>query len=59
MNWKRINIYAIGCDNFTISKALVSGEPRYTLWDGDRMIKICKTPEEAKSMAEKEVESVG
>lgn len=52
MNWVRINKYAIQCDQLTISKALVSGEPRYTLWDGDKMIKIFRTPEEAKSMAE-------
>lgn len=58
MNWQRINLYAIGCDQFTISKALVSGEPLYTLWDGEKMVQIFKTPEEAKSMAEKEVESV-
>ena len=62
MNWKKLSPYAIACDNFTISRALVSGEPRYTLWEGERMVGIFKTPEGAKeraeAMAEKEVESV-
>lgn len=68
MKWYRINDYAItngqefsglGYKHGThiISKELVSGEPRYTLWDGDRMVQIFKTPQEAKSMAEREVES--
>jgi hypothetical protein len=59
MNWLRINKYAIQCEPYTISKALVSGEPRYTLWDGDRMIKIFKTPQEAKSMAERDMSGLG
>lgn len=63
MNWLRIDPYAIACEPYTISKALVSGTPRYTLWEGERMVQIFKTPEEAKekaeAMAEKEVESVG
>lgn len=56
MNWKKLSPYAIACDNFTISKALVSGSPRYTLWDGDKMIKIFKTPQEAKERANEQAE---
>ena len=59
MNWKKLSPYAIACDNFTISKALVSGEPRYTLWEGERMVAIRDSAEELKRMVEKEVESVG
>jgi hypothetical protein len=62
MNWIRINKYAIQCEPYTISKALVSDGPRYTLWDGDKMVQIFRTPQEAKeraeAMAEREVESV-
>lgn len=74
MKWYRINDYAItngqeqesnhGYRHGThiISKALVSGEARYTLWEGDRMVQIFMSAEEAKEkakeMAEKEVESV-
>lgn len=70
MKWYRINDYAItngqefsglGYKHGThiISKSFVHGVPGYTLWEGERMVKIFKTPEEAKerakAMAEKEV----
>ena len=58
MKWKKLSPYAIACNNFTISKAIVKDGERFTLWHGDRMVQIFKTPQEAKSMAEKEVESV-
>ncbi|SEN71763.1 hypothetical protein SAMN05216404_106177 [Nitrosospira multiformis] len=62
MNWRKLSPYAIACEPYTISKALVNGEPRYTLWEGERMVGIFRTPEEAKEraevMVEKEVESV-
>lgn len=58
MKWKKLSPYAIASGNLTISKSLVKDEPRYTLWNGDRMVQIFDTPQEAKSMAEKEVESV-
>lgn len=74
MKWNRINDYAItngqeqeskhGYRHGThiISKALVSGEPRYTLWEGERTVAIFESAREAKeraeAMAEKEVESV-
>lgn len=58
MNWLRIDPYAIACEPYTISKQLVSGTPRYTLWEGERMVAIRNSAEELKRMAEKEVESV-
>lgn len=59
MKWKKLSDYAIQSGPYTIGKSLVKGVARYTLWIGEqpgRMVGIHKTLDEAKSMAEKEVE---
>jgi hypothetical protein len=69
MKWYRINDYAItNGQEFSgpkdaykhgthiISKAIVGGEPRYTLWEGERMVGIFRTADEAKERAEATVE---
>jgi hypothetical protein len=35
-----------------ISKSFVDGEPKYTLWEGDKMVDIFDTAEEAKGRVE-------
>ncbi|HEY9527994.1 MAG TPA: hypothetical protein VIR02_12950 [Anaerolineales bacterium] len=62
MKWKKLSDYAIQSGNYTISKALVKGVARFTLWIGSepgKMLAIRDTSEELKKMAEdKEIERV-
>lgn len=53
MKWEKLSDHAISSGDWTISKALLDGTPRYTLWDGEVMIKVFRTLEEAKAMAER------
>lgn len=51
MKWKKLSDYAIESGQYTISKANVDGQPRYTLWEGEKMLGIFDTPQEAKEKA--------
>ena len=52
MKWNRISDHCIQSGSYTITKALVKGVTRYTLWDGDRQVAIRDSAEELKKMAE-------
>ena len=54
MKWKKLSDYAIQSGPYTISKALVKGAARFTLWIGEpgTMLAIRDTSEELKKMAE-------
>lgn len=58
MKWTRISDHAISSGNWTISKSLVSGTPRYTLWDGEVMVKVFKDAAGAKAMAGRETHDI-
>lgn len=53
MKWTPNGAYAIQSGEFTISKALVSGVPVYTLWRGNKRMGNFATADKAKSAANK------
>lgn len=59
MTWEPCGLWAIKSGDWTISKALVAGEFRYTLWKGDWMrpgglvAGGFKSADEAKALAER------
>jgi len=56
MKWKKLSPYAIQSGTHTISKSLVNGEARYTLWIGEpgKIVAIRDTAEELKKMVTEE-----
>lgn len=60
VKWKKLSDYAIQSGPYTISKALVKENFRYTLWiEPGTMLAIRDTAEELKKMVtEKEIERV-
>lgn len=51
IRWKKINNYCIGFKEINISKAIVNENQRFILWQGDKLINIYKTSQEAKNDA--------
>ena len=51
MKWTKTSDWSITTGRFHIAKALVMGEPKYTLWDNTRIVGTWDTPEEAKNAA--------
>jgi len=52
VKWNRISDHCIQSGSYTITKALVKGATRYTLWKVDQMLAIRDTSEELKKMLE-------
>lgn len=53
MEWKKTSDYSISNGRFHIAKALVEGQPRYTLWDNTQIVGTWDTAEEAKNHAKR------
>lgn len=53
MEWKKTSDYSISNGRFHIAKALVEGQPRYTLWDNTEIVGTWDTAEEAKNYAKR------
>lgn len=51
MKWTKTSDYSITTGRFHIAKALVMGEPKYTLWDNTQIVGTWDTPEGAKHAA--------
>lgn len=48
MKWKKLSDYAIQSGQYTISKAIVGDLEKFTLWEGEKMVGIFESAEEAK-----------
>lgn len=51
MKWTKTSEWSISTGRFHIAKALVDGQPKYTLWDDRQIVGTWDTPEEAKNAA--------
>lgn len=51
MKWTKTSEWSITTGRFHIAKALVDGQPKYTLWDNTTIVGTWDTPEEAKHAA--------
>lgn len=51
MKWTKTSEYSITTGRFHIAKALVDGQPKYTLWDDRTIVGTWDTAEEAKNNA--------
>jgi hypothetical protein len=51
MEWKKTSDYSISNGRFYIAKALVMGEPKFTLWDNAKIVGTWDTAQEAKNHA--------
>ena len=51
MEWKKTSDYSISSGRFHIAKALVMGEPKFTLWDNTTIVGTWGTAQEAQGHA--------